>query len=213
MPWAGFFFKLREADLFVFLDDSQFTKNSYQNRVKIMTSQGPQWLTVPIKHNYGQLTRDVEIDNTKNWVPKHLGAIKGNYGKAKFFQELYAGIERIYGQNEWRSLVTFNLHIIACFMEYYGIKTKTICSSELSISEQSTSRLIEIVKKLRGDEYLSGSGGDKYQEKARFAAHGIRLCHAEYSFKPYSQRWSDEFIGGLSILDGAMNCGRDTTIF
>src|SRR5690606_21435204 len=34
-PWLGYFHKLAQADVFVFLDDAQFSKGSYTNRVQV----------------------------------------------------------------------------------------------------------------------------------------------------------------------------------
>ena len=45
LPWLGYFEKIACADVFIFLDTVQFEKNSFINRNKIKTQQGPQWLT------------------------------------------------------------------------------------------------------------------------------------------------------------------------
>ena len=85
LPWLGYFDKIARADLFIWLDNVQFQKNSFQNRNKILTKDGPVWLTVPMRTSgvlYETPLKDVEIDNSKNWRVKHLSSIKMNYGKA-----------------------------------------------------------------------------------------------------------------------------------
>ena len=47
-PWLGFFDKAVAADVLVLLDTVQFIKRGYQNRTRIKSSTGPQWLTVPV---------------------------------------------------------------------------------------------------------------------------------------------------------------------
>jgi len=47
LPWLGYFDKIDKADIFVLLDTVQYKKNEWQNRNKIKTAQGWQWLTVP----------------------------------------------------------------------------------------------------------------------------------------------------------------------
>ena len=68
-PWLGFFDKMRRSDVLVLLDTVQFIKRGYQNRTRMKGIGGPQWLTVPVitKGRYDQVTRDVEIDESRDW--------------------------------------------------------------------------------------------------------------------------------------------------
>ena len=45
----GYFDIIHDVDLFVFLDDVQYTKQDWRNRNRIKTPAGPRWLTVPIR--------------------------------------------------------------------------------------------------------------------------------------------------------------------
>ena len=47
-PWAGMLEQMRLADVWVHLDDAQFSKGGFFNRVQIKTDQGTPWLTVPL---------------------------------------------------------------------------------------------------------------------------------------------------------------------
>ena len=53
LPWLGYLAKWAAADVFVFLDTVQYTKNGWQNRNRIKTATGPQWLTVPVHAKLG----------------------------------------------------------------------------------------------------------------------------------------------------------------
>lgn len=80
LPWLGYFDKITEADIFVFLDTVQYEKNSFINRNKIKTPQGPQWLTIPVKSK-GHITatlRETLVDDSKPWRSKHLKSIEMN---------------------------------------------------------------------------------------------------------------------------------------
>ncbi len=48
LPWVGYFSKIRQADTFIFLDDCEFSKNGYFNRVELKGPNGKFWLTAPI---------------------------------------------------------------------------------------------------------------------------------------------------------------------
>ena len=61
LPWLGYFAKISEADEFVFLDDVQYSKNSYTNRVKVLHADKPRWLTVPVSFRYGDTLSLIHI--------------------------------------------------------------------------------------------------------------------------------------------------------
>src|SRR5437870_12694072 len=82
LPWLGYLAKWAEADVFVFLDTVQFEKNGWQNRNRIKTAAGPQWLTVPVRARLGTAIADVAIDTVQPWAPRHLRAIELAYRRA-----------------------------------------------------------------------------------------------------------------------------------
>src|SRR3546814_3690829 len=53
LPWLGYFHKIARADVFVFLDDVQFSKNGYTNRVRILGDGAARWLTIPAAVHLG----------------------------------------------------------------------------------------------------------------------------------------------------------------
>ena len=59
MPWLGFFEKFLRADVFVVLDDVQFSKGDFQNRNRVKGREGALWLTVPVAHRFGQKINEV----------------------------------------------------------------------------------------------------------------------------------------------------------
>ena len=75
LPWLGYFEKMDQADVFVVLDTVQFEKNGWQNRNKIKTAQGWQWLTVPVMHKFGQRLGQVKLDQRSDWRKKHWMAL------------------------------------------------------------------------------------------------------------------------------------------
>jgi hypothetical protein len=206
LPWAGFFYKILRSDNFVFLDDVQFVKNGYRNRVTIKTPQGAQWLTVPISHKFGQLITEVRINNQSKWKKKHLRTIEMNYKKSPFFNEVYPLLESAYGEREWEFLAPFNLKLIEIICGYLSITVKTRRSSTMKTRGASTGLLIDVVTKLHGTVYLSGTGGADYLEEDKFKEHAITLTYTDFKHPVYNQLWG-EFIPGTSIIDLLFNCG------
>ena len=94
IPWKGYFDLVHDADLFVFYDDLQYTKNDWRNRNKIKTAQGPKWLTVPVGIDSNRLICEVEIkDHT--WQKKHWETIKQSYSKCEYFSQYKSFFEKI----------------------------------------------------------------------------------------------------------------------
>ena len=86
LPWLGYLAKWAAADVFVFLDTVQYTKNGWQNRNRIKTADGLAWLTIPVcvkgHTSLGTAIKDVPIDRVKPWRVKHLRSIEQSYARA-----------------------------------------------------------------------------------------------------------------------------------
>jgi len=90
LPWLGLLHKIALADLFCFFDIVQYQRKDFNNRNKINTSNGPIWLTVPVKSSgrLNSVINDIEIiDN--DWKKNHLLSIELNYKKTKYFDVNY----------------------------------------------------------------------------------------------------------------------------
>lgn len=204
-PWLGFFDKMAQADLFIFLDTVPFTKGGYQNRVQIKGPQGAQWLTVPVhtKGRLGQLTCAVEIDNKLAWRSNHLKTFQMLYGRAPRFGQLYPRLEPIY-QPFYERLVPFNLAGIDLARQELEIATPCLLASELGVSGSGSQLLCELVAHVGGTIYLSGPSGRNYLDEALFRQRGIQVEYHQFTPFEYPQRYGS-FIGGLSVLDYLFN--------
>jgi len=85
LPWLGYIDKMDKADVFCFLDNVQYKKNEWQNRNRVKTVGGWQWVTVPVSYKFPEKINAVKINNSVNWRRKHLQALVTNYGKAPYF--------------------------------------------------------------------------------------------------------------------------------
>ncbi len=209
LPWLGYFDKIVRSDAFVFLDNVQFKKNEWQNRNKIKTSDGWQWLSVPVIHRFTQKISEVEINNTVQWSRKHLNALVTHYSRAPFFKDYIDFFERTYAQ-EWKYLADINVHMVKYLAEALGLtKKKLVLASELETREGSTERLIDICQKMGGDVYLSGKDGAKYMDVELFKQEGIQVVFQNYVHPRYDQLYGD-FEPFLSVIDLLFNCGPES---
>ena len=206
LPWLGYFDKIDKCEIFVFLDNVQFKKNEWQNRNRIKTAAGNQWLTVPILHKFPQRIDDVKINNSVPWGRKHFNALSTNYSKAPFFDEYMPFFQETYFR-EWERLIDINIHTIMFITKAMGLSDKRfVKASDFNLQEGNTERLVDICKKMGGDVYLSGKDGAKYLDLSLFEKENIDVIFQDYSHPCYSQLFS-EFESNLSIIDLLFNCG------
>ena len=212
LPWLGFIDKLRQCDIFVLLDHVQFEKNNFQNRNKIRNSspRGWCWLTVPVltKGRFGQAICYVEIDNSTNWIRKHLVSIKQNYYSAPYLKHHFQFLEEHYGK-EWRRLVDFNVEVIHWLAETFGLKQTILRSSTLGVQGVRSQLLLRICKKLGATVYLSGIAGRNYLEQDLFEAEGINVRFQEFYHPIYPQCYKP-FVPRMSSIDLLFNYGDES---
>ncbi len=205
LPWLGYFDKIDQADVFVALDTVQYKKNEWQNRNRIRTAQGWQWLTVPVHYSFGQRISEVRIDETSDWRARHLRALALSYGKAPFHQRYARGLEHLYREST-DHLATLSLATIRWLLRCLGITTPLRLASQMTLREEPTERLIDICRAVGATRYLAGAGAQAYVDVARFEASGIELEIQEFHSPTYPQCYAP-FISGLSAVDLLLNCG------
>ncbi|MFW9780562.1 MAG: WbqC family protein, partial [Candidatus Heimdallarchaeota archaeon] len=132
LPYLGFFDKARQVDVFVLLDDVQFTTRGYTNRNRIKSPSGSKWLTVPVKRQQDQSIKDVRIDEGKKWQRIHLNTLKHMYGKAPHYQELEDLLQSVYS-TDWKFLAKLNTVLIKKVFDFLDINPEIKISSELNI--------------------------------------------------------------------------------
>ena len=209
LPWLGYFDKIERSDIFVFLDNVQFKKNEWQNRNRIKTTEGWQWLSVPVIHKFMQKINEVEINNTVWWGKKHLNALVTNYSKTPFFKDHIEFFEQAYAQ-DWNQLVDINIHMIEYLVEALGISEKKLVkASKYESREEPTERLIDICKHVGGDVYLSGKDGAKYMNLDEFSKEGIKVIFQDYKHPQYPQLYGG-FEPYMSVVDLLFNCGPES---
>ncbi len=212
IPWRGYFHQIYKADVFVFYDDVQYDKHGWRNRNQIKTSQGKQWLTIPV-HSGGVTVEDipinqVRIDWSKPWSRSHWKALSFSYARAPFFR-IYAPLLEPFYQRRDKFLADFTIDLTIFLARELGIRhTRFVRSSELNVSGQKTERLIKILLQLGATHYISGPSARDYIEEDEFTAAGITLEYMEYNYPEYQQLYPP-YDPQVSILDLMFMSGLD----
>lgn len=209
LPWIGYFDLIDQSDAFVLLDTVAFSRQSWQQRNRIATPQGPLWLTVPVQRDPDQPIAEVTIDNGRPWRRKHWGSLEMNYRRAPFWAECSPALQHIYDR-EWTSLAQLNIELIQQLCTLAGIPANFVLASALGeLGGGRDARLVEICRHLGGETYLSPLGALAYLEAdTGFAAAGIELTFQNYRHPSYLQP-GGAFQAHLSFLDALMNVGPE----
>lgn len=198
---------MKQADIFVIYDDVQYTKNDWRNRNKIKTPDGCMWLTVPVRNGHASMIKYVRVNDSFKWRDKHLKALKMNYGRTFFFEEIYERIERVL-KGHMDFLYILSMALIHEICDYAGIATEIVYSSDIGFKElKKTDRLVAICKHLQAAQYLSPNRSADYLEVEKFKDAGIELLWHNYKHPKYNQQWGD-FISHLSVVDLLFNYGK-----
>lgn len=209
MPWLGYFDKIDRADVFVLLDTVQYKKNEWQNRNRIKTADGWQWLTVPVNYRYPQSIREVVVNSRERWQHRQRQAITTNYRKAPHWSLLEPFLEEVWTR-QWQTIVQLNIQVVRKLVEILGIETPIHIASETGVfPEDPDERLIAIARHFCADTYLAGSGGHDYMDLQKYSRNCLQVVFQEYRHPVYRQQFG-EFIPFLSVLDLIFNHGRES---
>jgi hypothetical protein len=208
-PWVGMLEQISLADAFVYYDDVQFSKGSFTNRVQIKTSQGFKWMTVPVKVNFGSLISEVQLNNQQDWKTSHLAFLKQTYSRTPFLDDMLRVVKEVYEQ-PFNNISDLAIASMEALCNYFLIaeRTRFIKSSDMMIDGSSSRRVLDIVKNLNGDAYITGHGARNYLDHQLFEDSNIKVEYIFYEKKPYKQQ-DGEFNPFVSALDLIANAGQE----
>lgn len=213
IPWKGYFDLIHDADLFIFYDDLQYTKNDWRNRNKVKASGGPEWITIPVGSDKNRLICEVKIKDP-GWQIKHWKTLLHNYEGTPYFGRYKEFFENFYLGCRWPDLSEMNQYLIRHIShEFLGITTEFKDSRDYVLSGQKQARLLDLLQKAGASRYISGPAAKSYVEPDRFEEAAISLAWKSYAGYPdYPQRFPP-IVHGVSILDLLFNVGPDAPWF
>ena len=209
LPWLGYFDLIDQVDTFVLLDSAQFEKQSWQQRNRIKTPTGLQWLTVPVifRGRFGQRIQDVEIRD-REFFRQHLRAIELNYRRAPYFEKYFPELAEILESRASSLLVDLNQRLIHWFCGVLDIRTEIGRSSDLAETGRRSELLVNLCRHMQSKCYLSPLGSAVYllNDLSKFSEAGIEVEFQHYEHPQYRQLFMP-FQSHASVLDLIFNEG------
>ncbi len=213
MPWSGYFNLIASVDKFVFYDDVQFEKQSWQNRNRILLNHQSFFITVPShREHLEQPIHLIRIEDGSNWREKQIRLLQQTYAKHPFSSDMLE-IAKIVLDKSNTLLADLDIKIIEAVCSKLGLSKTFVRSSSLNILGDRSDRLINICKALDCDEYLSPPGSRDYiEEDGKFRDNPIKLRFQNFEPQPYVQKNEQAFVSHLSFLDVVANLGWAKTL-
>jgi hypothetical protein len=204
LPWKGYFNKVLQSDVFVWLHNVQYRKNYYQNRTRIRGSDSkPSWLTLPVHARLGTPIDAVRLVDPRDreGVCKTL---EQRYARAPFFAECWPALRSalraetdLLEEIDWRSF--------DALLGLLGGGPRIVRAGSLPDSKDPTDRLVAICREIGATRYIAGRGGKKYMRLEPFRGAGIEILWQDYlPDAPDEDR-------GLSTVDTLFHLGPSKT--
>lgn len=212
IPWAGYFNLMSNSDVFVFLDDVQLEKQSWQTRNRLLLDGQIKWVSLPIEHRgLKQKISETRIIENKKWFNSLSDSFKRNYAKHAYFNSAIEIID-FFLNNTNELLSVRNEETIIFIAKKLNIKTKIYRSSSLDIKGIRSDRLINFCSYFNAKIYLSAIGSSNYLRDDNFNERSpSSLLFQEYTPQYYYQKNSENFVSHLSIVDVVANMGWEET--
>jgi hypothetical protein len=212
VPWKGYFDIIHDVDVFVFLDDVQYTHRDWRNRNKVKTPGGVKWISVPVLGGISQLIHEVKIDYSQDWREKHKQTLHHSYTSAPYYSSYKSEIFDIFSR-KFETLSELNIFSIKKIAKILGLETKFVHSKDLCTDGTKDDKLLKICECIGADSYLSGPNAKNYIKNDKFLKAKIELNFKDYSGYPeYPQLWG-KFDHNVSIVDLIFNCGERSSDF
>lgn len=197
-PRPGFFGLMAEVDVFVLADSFQYSRQSFQNRARLRTPDGWQWISIPLKGGqHGRPVEEVEIRRTPHWMTKHWRALHFNYRTSPFF-DFYEERLRALFETEWTTLGALTVASVEMLRSLLGVRTPLVCASKLV---DAPSGLESVLSHYGGYDLL-------VPRIAAEADAALAVYVADFACPSYRQNF-EGFERDMSALDLLFNYGPE----
>lgn len=207
LPWKGYFDLIQDADVFVFYDEVQYTKNDWRNRNRICSKNGLHWLTIPISRAAVKLkVSEVPMPDAR-WQEDHFKTLSHTYRPAPYYHQIEPLLHAFYQSRIWSSLSEMNQHCIQVISHLLGLQTRFLNSRDYDLAGDRVGRLVCLLRQLGADEYISGPSARDYLagSEAQFEEAGVRVSFKHYGDYPEYRQLYPLFEHRVSVIDVLAN--------
>ena len=164
LPWLGYFELMDAVDIFIFLDDFQFSRQGWGHRNRLCLSPGrPGILSLPIRHpnNLAATFLDVTPAADQRWHDKLERSIGQSYGRSPHFAEIWTAIgPKLRSTDD--NLADFEIRLIETMAKRLDVRTQLRRSSEFGVGLGRSERLVALLDAVGAGTYYAVHGSIDY---------------------------------------------------
>ena len=180
IPWVGYFLMIKKSNRFVFLDDVQYNRRSWQNRVHIRSSLNlneKKFLSLSVKDN-SRSKKINEIFLMEENLKQFSNQIMNSYRKTINFDFTFNFLETFFKKNISLDLSEFNILLIKEICKILKLKLNFEKSSKLNLLNYKKEDLILKILKIENAKiYLSNEGSKNYVHESFFKKENIKVIY------------------------------------
>ncbi|MDD6104252.1 MAG: WbqC family protein [Bacteroidales bacterium] len=168
----------------------RYQKQSYRNRCRILASDGPLSLSIPLENSPSKDISVMRIDYSKPWILQHKRAIVSAYNSSPFFiyymDEIFSILDRRY-----QYLLELNMALLEKLVVLCGIRKDIALTHSYLRTEELPWQMCDLRELIHPKKEA--------------------ICTCESYYQVFSDRFG--FVPSLSVLDLLCNEGPNAISF
>ena len=207
-PYIGYFQMLFAVDKFIFYDDVQYIQRGWINRNYILSKEGKQFITIPVKkHKLSSQIKDIKVANDKKWKNILLRKFELTYRKTPHFNSIHELFVKVIDiKSDY--LIDYCTNSIYSVLNYLELKKKIEFSSNIQYEKFDKVQKINSIVSIENAKLLIlPQGSTNLYEDQDFVISSFRLIPNKDII--YTQFTNNSFVPDLSILDILVFCDKD----
>lgn len=204
-PWPGFMAQMALADVYVWLDDAQFSKGSFTNRIQVRTAAGRTWMTIPLAG--GGTFQPIAALGAANekWRTGHRDLIRQQFKGLPHLEDAIAIFDRALSHANLVDVLIASCEEPARYLG--ALPPQLTRASALDMPGDSWSRVLDIVLAFGGTRYVTGHGAANYLDCEAFEKAGVTVEFMDYAPRPWLNH-REPFDPYVTILEPIAHEGQ-----
>tara|TARA_B100001248_G_C27367108_1_gene449653 strand:+ start:574 stop:1293 length:720 start_codon:yes stop_codon:yes gene_type:complete len=212
-PWIGYYEIIKFVDIFLVLDDVQYTKRDWRNRNYINFNGTKIMITIPVESK-GKVSQKINQTKIygKEWFDNFFKKIQHSYQKTSHYELILPLLKSVMKKEEVY-LSKLTIASLLETMKFLELKNDIFLTSDYKInpSIEKNQRIIKLCKKFEITNYLTGPNALNYLEPVMFKDNNISLEIVEYPKQiNYMENNKYLFLNNLSIIDLLFHRGKES---